>query len=417
MTFRAWQEFSPVDAAREFRRRAESRLSPAQQRAVFAVRRTDDELAAAFAAAPAGAPLSRVPYLAKDLFDVAGMPTLAGSNFLPEVRPTPTRDGAIAKAFAQAGAVLAGKTHLHEFAYGITGENPHYGDCERPGFPERTTGGSSSGSAAAVAAGVVPLALGSDTGGSVRVPAAFCGLYGYRLTPRDAWISDAVPLSQSYDTAGWFTATAADMRAAIHALVGLGDPQRAPRGGYLEMPGLDPEVATACQRAALAFTSLAEPAVRDALLRGFARSVETYNTVVALEAWEYHRPWAEIYRERYSPVVWQRLNRAHGVTPAMKDAAAAHTAELQTLWADYFRTHDFLVLAASPAPAFTRDQFTLENRLRVLTLTAPASIGGLPALTIPVPLASGLTTGLQIIVQQVTSPAVNWILSRDLTAG
>ena len=147
-----------MDAAREFRRRAESRLSPAQQRAVFAVRRTDDELAAAFAAAPAGAPLSRVPYLAKDLFDVAGMPTLAGSNFLPEVRPTPTRDGAIAKAFAQAGAVLAGKTHLHEFAYGITGENPHYGDCERPGFPERTTGGSSSGSAAAVAAGVVPLA-------------------------------------------------------------------------------------------------------------------------------------------------------------------------------------------------------------------------------------------------------------------
>ena len=416
MTFRDWQELSPAAAAREFRRRAESLLTPGPQRAVVAVRRTEDELAAALAAAPAGAPLSRVPYLAKDLFDVAGMPTFAGSTFLPEVRPTPKRDGAIATAFAQAGAVLAGKTHLHEFAYGITGENPHYGDCERPGFPDRTTGGSSSGSAAAVAAGVVPLALGSDTGGSVRVPAAFCGLYGFRLTPRDAWISDAVPLSQSYDTAGWFTANAADMRAAIHALVGLGDPQRAPRGGYLEMPGLDPEVAAACRRAALTFTSLTEPAVRDELQRGFSRSVETYNTIVALEAWEYHRPWAEKYRERYSPVVWQRLNRAHGITPEMSRAAAAHTAELRSLWTDYFRTHDFLVLAASPAPAFTREEFTLENRLRVLTLTAPASIGGLPALTIPVPLASGLTTGLQIIVPQATSLVIDWILSRDPTA-
>ncbi|MEQ2007265.1 MAG: amidase [Limisphaerales bacterium] len=416
MTFRDWQELSPAAAAREFRQRAESRLSPGQQRAVFAVRRTEDDLAAAFAAAPTGAPLARVPYLAKDLFDAAGMPTLAGSTFLPEVRPTPRRDGTIVTALAQTGAVLAGKTHLHEFAYGFTGENPHYGDCERPGFPERTSGGSSSGSAAAVAAGIVPLALGSDTGGSVRVPAAFCGLHGFRLTPRDAWISDAVPLSRSYDTAGWFTANAADMRAALHALVGLGQTQREPRGCYLEMPGLNPAVAAACQGAALAFTSAAEPAVRDALWQGFARSVDTYTTVVSLEAWEFHRPWAEKYRAHYSPGVWQRLNRAHGITPEMIRAATAHTAELRALWADYFRGHDFLVLAASPAPAFTRDEFTLENRLRVMSLTAPASVGGLPVLTIPVPLASGLTTGLQIIVPDTTSPVVNWILSRDAAA-
>ncbi|MBL9213621.1 MAG: amidase, partial [Opitutaceae bacterium] len=391
MTFRDWQELSPAAAAREFQRRAEARLSPGQQRAVFAVRRSEEELAAALAAVPAGSPLARVPYLAKDLFDVAGLPTYAGSDFLPEVRPTPARDGAIITALARSGAVLAGKTHLHEFAYGITGENIHYGDCERPGFPERTTGGSSSGSAAAVAAGVVPLALGSDTGGSVRVPAAFCGLYGFRLTPRDAWISDAVPLARSYDTAGWFTANAADMRAAIHALVGLGRTQGAPRGCYLEMPGLDPAVATACEHAALAFTSRAEPAVRDALRRGFAPSADTYNTIVALEAWEVHRPWAEKYRTHYSPGVWQRLNRAHGITPEMSRAATAHTAEVHALWAEYFRGHDFLVLAASPAPAFTREEFTLENRMRVLTLTAPASIGGLPVLTIPVPLPSGLT--------------------------
>jgi len=417
MTFREWQELSPAEAAREFRRRAESRLTPEQQRAVFAVRRSGDELGAAFAAAPASAPLARVPYLAKDLFDVAGMPTLAGSTFLPEVRPPPTRDGAIVTALAKAGAVLAGKTHMHEFAYGITGENPHYGDCERPGFPLRTTGGSSSGSAAAVAAGIVPLALGSDTGGSVRVPAAFCGLYGFRVTPRDAWISDAVPLSRSYDTAGWFTANAADLRTTIHALVGFDCSARPLRGCYLEMPGLDPEVAAACQRAALAFASPAEAAVRKALHRGFERSADTYNTVVSLEAWEFHRPWAERYRDCYSPGVWQRLNRAHSVTPEMTRVAATHTAAIHALWADYFHGHDYLVMAASPAAAFTREEFTLENRLRVLGLTAPASIGGLPVLTIPVPLASGLTTGLQIILPEATSPVVNWILTRGDAVG
>jgi aspartyl-tRNA(Asn)/glutamyl-tRNA(Gln) amidotransferase subunit A len=416
MTFRDWQELSPAAAAREFCHRVETRLTPDQRRAVFAHLVPAGELEAAFAAAPAGAPLGRVPYLAKDLFDVAGVATFAGSTFLPEVRPTPSRNGAIVAAFAQAGAVLAGKTHLHEFAYGITGENPHYGDCARPGFPNRTTGGSSSGSAAAVGAGIVPLALGSDTGGSVRVPAAFCGLYGFRLTPRDAWISDAVPLSRSYDTAGWFTATAGDLRATIDTLVNPGSVDRTPRGCYLEMPGLDPDVAAACQHAALAFTSPADPAVRAALLHGFDRSADTYNTVVSVEAWDYHRAWAERYRERYSPGVWQRLNRAHSVTPEMIRAAESHTAAIHALWAEYFRTHDFLVLAASPGPAFTREEFTLENRLRVLGLTAPASIGGLPVLTIPVPLASGLTTGLQVIVPQARSPVVNWVLTRDTVA-
>lgn len=413
MTFRAWQELSPAAATREFRRRVQTGLPPAQQRAVLAQVADEAALEAAFAAAPEGSPLGGVPYLAKDLFDVVGWPTRAGSTFLPEVRPTPSAGSAFVAALASAGAVLAGKTHLHEFAYGITGENPHYGDCEHPRFPGRTTGGSSSGSAAAVAAGIVPLALGSDTGGSVRVPAAFCGLYGFRLTPRDAWIRDAVPLAPSYDTAGWFTASASDMRAAVQALVGLGAAVRTPRGCYLELPGLDPEVAHACRATARAFTTDAEPAVRDALLRGFAPSVDTYNTVVAVEAWQFHQPWAERYRERYSPGVWQRLSRAHGITPAMTEAATAHTADLRALWAEYFLAHDFIVLPASPAAAFTRDGFTLENRMRILALTAPASVGGLPVLTLPVPLASGLTTGLQIVVPAVTSPAIDWLLASD----
>jgi len=135
------------------------------------------------------------PYLLKDLFDVPGLPTRAGSSFLPEVREVPAVASRIVREMGAAGAVLAGKTHLFEFAWGLTGENAHFGDCEHPRFQGRTSGGSSSGSAAAVAAGIVPLAIGTDTGGSVRVPAAFCGIYGYRGAPGSPLISDAVPLA------------------------------------------------------------------------------------------------------------------------------------------------------------------------------------------------------------------------------
>jgi amidase/aspartyl-tRNA(Asn)/glutamyl-tRNA(Gln) amidotransferase subunit A len=323
MHFSDWQSLAPAPAAREFLRRATTLLSPAQQRAVFAQLPTEAELIAHFATAPAGAPLAGVPYLAKDLFDVAGFPTFAGSTFLPEVRPDPTTDSAFIRAVNAAGGVLAGKTHLHEFAYGITGENPHYGDVEHPRFSDRTTGGSSSGSAAAVAAGVVPFALGTDTGGSIRVPAAFCGLYGFRGAPRQPWIVDAFPLAPSFDTAGWFTTTAVDMRTALSALIGLGTSTRTPRGCYLEIPGLSAEVAAACRAAAARLAPPADTATRTELLRRFAGALDAYNIIVALEASAVHAAWSAEYKDRYDPTVWTRLNRVHEFTPAQVASADA----------------------------------------------------------------------------------------------
>lgn len=412
MTFANWQQLTPTEAAQEIHARVRTRLVPAQQRAVIAMLPPEEELAASLAAVPVAGPLSRVPFFVKDLFDVGGVPTFAGSTFLPEVRPTPARDGALVRDVRATGAVFAGKTHMHEFAYGITGENAHYGDCEHPRFPGRTTGGSSSGSAAAVAAGIVPLALGSDTGGSVRVPAAFCGLYGFRLTPGEAWIADAFPLSPSCDTAGWFTAHAADMRATISALVGLRSFERKLNGCYVELPGLDPEVAAACRAAAERFAPPADAAVSEDLRHGFAPALDAYNTFVAVEAWEVHKAWAERYRERYSPTVWQRLTRAHTLTPKQIESAHLDRAAVRLLWTKYFLTFDFLVLPATPCPALTKAECTQENRTRVLALTAPASLGGLPTLTVPVQLPSGLSTGLQIIVNHPQSPVVKWALEQ-----
>jgi amidase/aspartyl-tRNA(Asn)/glutamyl-tRNA(Gln) amidotransferase subunit A len=412
VTFRDWQHLPPDDAARHLHHLVEARLSLAQRRAVFATLAPAPELAAAWAAVDRTSPLAGVPFFAKDLFDVAGLPTLAGSTFLPEERPTPARDSTFVPALRAAGAVLAGKTHLHEFAYGITGENPHYGDCEHPRFPGRTSGGSSSGSAAVVAAGIAPFALGTDTGGSIRVPAAFCGIFGFRLTPRHPWIGDAFPLAPSFDTPGWFTTTAEDMRMALGTLIGRREIARTPQGCYLEPPGLDAEVAAACRRAAERFTAPAEPVVRRDLLEVFSGALETYHTLVAQEAWEVHRPWAERQRLRYDPAVWQRLIRAHAITPAQMQSAEAQLAAVRLRWTSFFLTYDFLALPATPCAALTKADCTLANRNRLLALTAPASLGGLPVLTIPVPLPSGLSTGLQIVVNHPQSPALDWVLTR-----
>jgi amidase/aspartyl-tRNA(Asn)/glutamyl-tRNA(Gln) amidotransferase subunit A len=413
MNFARWQQLAPQQAAREIHERVRTRLSPAQQRAAIGYLPDEATLAAEFSAARRDTPIGGVPFFAKDIFDVGGIPTFGGSSFLPEVRPTRPNDGAFVQTMRAAGAVLAGKTHLHEFAYGVTGENPTYGDCEAPRSPGRTTGGSSSGSAAVVAAGIAPLALGSDTGGSVRLPAAFCGVYGFRLTPREPWIRDALPLAATFDTAGWFTAEAADMRLAIGALVGLRTSERRPRGCYLELPGLDADVATACRQAAARFAEAAEPAVRDDLLHGFKPALDTYHTITALEAWEVHKGWAERYRERYDPVVWPRLTRAKNITSQQIADADLGLATIRMLWTKYFLTFDFLVLPGTPCPALTKAECTLENRQRILALMAPASIGGLPVLTIPVPLPSGLTTGLQIVVNNPQSPVVNWVLEQS----
>lgn len=410
MTFREWQQLLPKEAAQELHRRAKSNLSPANQRAAIAHLFSIEALTDSFAKANPSAPLHGIPWFVKDLFDVNGTLTLAGSIFLPEVRPASKKDAAIVTEFEAAGAVLAGKSHLHEFAYGITGENPHYGDCEHPHFPGRTTGGSSSGSAALVAAGVVPLAVGTDTGGSIRVPAAFCGLYGFRSTAGNPWIRDAFPLARSFDTAGWFTGNQEDMLATLAALVGTRSSAAIPRGCYLELRGLDADVSAACREAALNITEAADDATRSALLGEFSSSVETYHQIVAAEAWETHRPWVDRYRTRYDPAVLQRLQRGLNQSPADVLQAREKLQKTRATWTTYFDSFDFLVLPATPFGAPEKSACTADNRNRLITLTAPASLGGLPVLTTPVSLPSGLTTGLQWVFANQESPALTWLL-------
>jgi amidase/aspartyl-tRNA(Asn)/glutamyl-tRNA(Gln) amidotransferase subunit A len=446
LPFAAWQAMTPAAAARTVYERVAGLPDPLR-RAAVAWMKPEEELAAELQvrgalrpdscavanqsghkAPPTSAPLHGVPYLLKDLFDLAGVPTRAGSTFLHQIRPLPSRDCRIAERLTLVGATCAGKTHLVEFASGLTGENPHYGDCPHPRFSDRLSGGSSSGSAALVAAGVAPLSVGTDTGGSVRVPAAWCGLYGFRLTPGDDLISDAFPLAPTLDTAGWFTANAGDMRTVWEALVCRAAARRQagpatsagptknkpPRGCYLNarplVPGMDPAVATACDYAAASLSVHADPVAEASLLLSWHHAVEAYITIGMSEAHAVHRNWLAPYRENYDPVIWRRFTDAGQFPAAEIVRARERLAEVRSVWREFFRAYDFLVLPAVPCAAPTKVGATPELRRNILTLTAPASLGGLPVLSLPVRLPSGLTAGLQVIVPSVDSPAVPHLL-------
>jgi Asp-tRNA(Asn)/Glu-tRNA(Gln) amidotransferase A subunit family amidase len=415
LPFSTWAAMSPNDAAHEVHRRIAA-LPDALRKAAIASLRPETELAAELAASSPDQPFHGLPYFLKDLFDHNGFPTRAGSTFLDQVRPTPTRDSQIAQQFRARGASCAGKSQLVEFASGLTGENPHYGDCPHPQFPDRLSGGSSSGSAALVASGVVPLAVGTDTGGSVRVPAAFCGLYGFRGKPRDALIADAFPLAPTMDTAGWFTTNAPDMLTSWQAMVPGPRAESKLHGCYLPMGALlknsDPETARACDAAAARICPPADARSQSQLLDSWQGAVDAYLTIGMSEANAVHREWLAPYREHYDPLVWQRFHDAASYPAEKILHARTKLKEIWMTWRHFFLSYDYLILPAAPCPAPRKADCTVDLRRSIIQLTAPASLGGLPVLSIPVPMASGLTAGLQIIVPVANSAVIPWILSQ-----
>ena len=194
------------------------------------------EAAAVDARRAAGAPLpplAGVPYAAKNLFDVAGLPTLAGSRLHADRAPA-AGDAALVQRLHDAGAVLVGTLNMDPYAYGFTGENSGYGPTRNPHDPSRISGGSSAGSAAAVAAGLVPLTLGSDTNGSIRVPASFCGVFGLKPTFGRLPRTGTFPLAGSLDCVGPFATNTADLAAAYDALQGPDPADPASAGRPLE---------------------------------------------------------------------------------------------------------------------------------------------------------------------------------------
>ena len=349
-------------------------------------------------------PLHGVALGVKDLIDVAGLPTRCGSDLFAEGPPA-AADAAVVARLRAAGAVVVAKLHTHEFAYGPTGDVSASGPARNPHDPTRITGGSSSGSAAAVAAGYVPLALGTDTGCSVRTPAAHCGVVGLKPAYGRVPVDGVFPLAESLDHVGLLAADARGVAVAWHALHAGGDRAVDLTGVTVCVPSdehwdpADPAIADGWDAAAAALDR-AGARVVDRRLPQCAELAGAYPVIVGGEAYATHRHFLAVRPDAYQPVTRERLEvaadlPAHRYVDAQRSRRRL-TDELRRALAGV----DVLLtpttrLRATPIGADEVDGVAVRPSL--LALTSPFNMTGWPAVSVPAPGTVGLPVGVQVV--------------------
>jgi Asp-tRNA(Asn)/Glu-tRNA(Gln) amidotransferase A subunit family amidase len=351
-------------------------------------------------------PLHGVPVMVKDLFDVAGLPTTGGCAAY-EGRVA-RHDSAVVRALRQAGAIVIAKANQHELGAGATGLVSCFGAALHPADRSRVTGGSSSGSAVAVAGGIVPLAIGSDTGGSIRIPSSFCGLTGLRTTPGRVSLQGAQPMSPGYDTAGPIALTAHQCAIAFAALAVArprpADPLAGLRIGlprpYFRLCHAD--TAGAVEGAAAAFARLG---ARVAWTDGPSvdRRFSGFRHVWADVAHHHRDVWGD---PRVSADVAALIERGRRMTGLEYADSRAHAEQVRREMLRAFRDVDLLLMPSTPYPApriddeeVVVDGGTVDvHRGGPSVLTVPVNLAGVPAVSFPVGTGSeGLPLGAQLV--------------------
>ncbi|MDW8426139.1 MAG: amidase family protein [Meiothermus sp.] len=343
-------------------------------------------------------------FAAKDLFDVAGLPTAAGNPDFAERWGLPTQDAWAVAVLKQAGARLVAKTHTHELAYGMTGINPHFGTPGNPKVPGGIPGGSSSGSAVAVAAGLVPVALGSDTAGSVRIPASLCGIYAYRPTHGAIPTQGVVPLAPSFDTVGLLAANPGVMERFARVLLAEALPVVGFDRAVVLRDALElatPEAQNAVERIARRLEALGL-AIHEKKLGLLTEARETQRVLQGAQAWGFHQEWLVARQPRLGEDVRRLLEMASRLTPGEIGRALGEQVRLKAEMGAWLSPGTLVVLPATPSSAplvseLQDPEKALAFRWRTLSLTCYASLLGAPVVSVPVEQPGEKPIGVQLV--------------------
>ncbi len=370
-------------------------------------------------------PLDGVPIAVKDLFYIQGVRCTAGSKIL--AGNVATYDSHVAARLKAAGAVLIGTTNLHEFAAGVTSVNPHYGPVRNPWDQARVSGGSSGGSAAAVASGMAVGAIGTDTGGSIRIPASLCGVLGLKPTYGRVSRLGVIPLASSFDTVGTLTSCAWDAAALLQVLAGH-DPEDittaaaevpdfsagfgAPIGGAkigvarkyfhdLVDPSVDEKFSAFLDR-----TKQMGCSVQDADLDGVEEAYDLWLPIRRAEATAFHVRWLESSPGLYGEDVRRSLELGRQVSAVDYVNAQNARPPLMERFASSMKDVDIMAVPATSvtAPRIGQSSVTIRRKdvdiySALNKLTLPFNVVGFPALSVPAGLADGLPVGVQLIAK------------------
>ena len=349
-------------------------------------------------------PLAGLTFAAKDLFDVAGYPTAGGSPDWPRWYPMPTRHAWAVQTLLDAGATLVGKTITDEVSLGILGENAFDGTPLNTAAPDRVPGGSSSGSAAAVAAGLCDTALGTDTGGSVRVPASFCGLYGIRPTHGRLPLEGMLPQAPTSDTTGWFARDAETFTRVSAVMLDEAISAALPTRLILAVDAFGlatPEAQAALGAQVKRLTGLIGAAREEILApQGLSVWSRAQRTLQPYEAWTTLRNWVERDNPRMTFTVARGLIAGSQTSAADRGWAALMREEARARLAYLLPAGTVLCMPTTPFPAPMRGLPINETdplRDRISCLAAHGGLAGFPQVSIPGALVDGAPIGLSIL--------------------